>query len=188
MSGFGWPTPISPSEAHFAREEATTARQSSELAASRQYQVRAADMAAAGLNPILAASQGSGAMPTTAQGVAKASSMSIDPTAKAQTHNIQADTDRKVSETEFVNQQTSNARLSAAGIAADNVRKKFDADYSAADAHARGFTALSEARAAELDRRAYDSDLGGGLRGVERFGGGASSAVSAARGLVLKFR
>src|SRR5258706_6954179 len=56
-----WPIPISPSQANFNKHEAEKARNWQEMMSATAYQRQMGSMAAAGLNPILAATGGFGA-------------------------------------------------------------------------------------------------------------------------------
>lgn len=180
----GWPVPISPSQAHFNREEATTARQSAERAQQRAYQTSAADMAAAGLNPILAATKGM----VTQGGAQAAGSVSA---------NSMDDASSAVSQRRLIAEQTKRAKWEADTAMQDNVVAKIrtqgwlsgQEDYYRAvregyirdEAEARAGTS-----AARIEQRIDDGPGGEASRYIQRYTGGSpvgafSSALGALR-------
>lgn len=175
----GWPIPISPSQAHFNREEATTARQSAELASQRAYQIRAQDMAAAGLNPILAASQGGAPVPAQAS-ASIGSGGTFDPTAssamavqRAQEKNVNQDTQTKRFETDKAQSDSQVAAFEAS----------FVHNNQGALSDLMGDEASARSAAARIERKLDEGPEGATSRLLQRYMGGnpLSSAVGAAR-------
>lgn len=176
----GWPVPISPSQAHFNREEATTARQSNELAASRAYQVRAADLAAAGLNPILAVSQGGAQVPSAAAASVGAGG-TFDPSTaanlrlvRAQISNVEQDTVKKREEAGLTRSMDNSAALRfnlETRLFGSREEREIAENYSAAALHRN---------LREVESSAY----GRGLRYGERSLPFINTAVSVAKPFV----
>lgn len=143
------------------------------------HQREVSDLTAAGLNPILSATGKGAPTPVTAP---SASMPDVAASAVALTRNKE-EVELLKQQANFTDQQTTNARMAARGIAADNVRKEEDAGTAQADRYIRQAEAHAEVARARLDTRTYESEWGQVLRSAERMSGPVNSAAALGRGL-----
>lgn len=177
LGGMMWPVPISPSAAHFNREQATSARQANELAYSRRYQVTTADLMAAGLNPMLAATGGN------VSGVQGAPAGSVSSGSGSFTRQPLVD-----QQAELMNEQTNAAIAAAQASRASAQRDYTQADINVqeelgrrAELPARAATARAIAEAQKTEEKVEKSFYGAGLRWLGRMNPFGHAAGAAAR-------
>jgi len=154
-----WPVPISPSQAIYNRNEAQKVRDFQQSMAETQYQRITTSMAAAGLNPILAATGGFGVGGTGAGGPAAmvGSTAGGDPVTAAMQNRLTRALGDKA---------TADARSSSAKAIVDELDASI---YTGPDGRA-------------LRRGTIGREIGGVVGGAAGYlSGAASSAVDAVR-------
>lgn len=179
MAGGLWPIPASPSQTRVNAKEAQKQRDWSERMSASSHQRSAADLMAAGLNPLLAATQGPGGVPGGAAASVSAGAGMFDPAsiysakrARAEIENIQWDTLKKREETGLTSALDTSAKLhfNMQRRLFDSAEHRGVAENESAAAHARTQTAI--------DSSAY----GKGMQWINRALPAANSAAAFARG------